>query len=767
MSSDTKSIGSSDPGAPRLRLPVSELMIAVDVNGQQATDFAVVLQEGDHFSVTAQDLASWRLKRPSVPPQIWKGDDYYALDSIPGMTTQLDSASQVLHVHVPAIAFTTSLADVHDQKRLPVDASDPGFFLNHDFQYLETSGSQAVTGSVEAGLFSKAGVITSRMIGRNLLQSLKWTRVDTQFTRDFPDSLASLTVGDSISAANPWALQVYYGGVRWASKFATQPSFQALALPSANGEVTVPSTVDLYVNGAKISEQQVDPGPFAIQNVPVMSGQGNISMVVTDLLGRQQVVTQPYIMSSTVLRKGVTDYTYEAGSLRYGYGLSHSGYTSFFASGTQRYGWSDSLTLNARVELQGIGQTVGVGADRAFLHLGALGAGGALSHGPQGGGGLVYGQFVHASERFDFSAMATIDNSSFRQLGLLANERAPRITAQATVDRRLGKTVTLALGYLRREGRSHIDMPIDPTVVDLSAINSSLSWKLGKHMTLVSAINYSPGASTRTTGSFNLIIPIGSRDLAMVSSTMNKDNKTATVDYSHSLPAGPGIGYRFRGDAADNRGFDAGFYAQNSLGTYLVETAQGDTGWSTRLEETSSVLLFHGKVIPTRWLADSFALVEVPQSGIKVLANNQYFGTIGKRGFVLVPSMAPYSANSVRLDDQSVPIDLQINLEERRVVPMPRSGVFVKFAATRSTGVLLILVTEDGTPIPLGAAVTANDSAASDTVAMHGEVFVQNITLPGRATARWNKGECEAEVPAPPGNEALPRIGPLVCQAKK
>jgi outer membrane usher protein len=150
-------------------------------------------------------------------------------------------------------------------------------------------------------------------------------------------------------------------------------------------------------------------------------------------------MTQPYIMSSTVLRKGVTDYTYEAGSLRYGYGLSHSGYTSFFASGTQRYGWSDSLTLSARAELQGNGQTVGVGADRAFLHLGALGAGVALSHGPQGGGGLVYGQFVHASERFDFSAMATIDNSTFRQLGLLANERAPRITAQATADRKLGK----------------------------------------------------------------------------------------------------------------------------------------------------------------------------------------------------------------------------------------------------------------------------------------------------------------------------------------
>jgi len=100
-------------------------------------------------------------------------------------------------------------------------------------------------------------------------------------------------------------------------------------------------------------------------------------------------------------------------------------------------------------------------------------------------------------------------------------------------------------------------------------------------------------------------------------------------------------------------------------------------------------------------------------------------------------------------------------------VPMPRSGVFVKFAATRSTGVLLILVTEDGTPIPLGAAVTANGSDTSDTVAMHGEVFVQNITLPGRVTARWNKGECETDVPAPPGNEALPRIGPLVCQAKK
>ena len=116
--------------------------------------------------------------------------------------------------------------------------------------------------------------------------------------------MSTLTIGDSISAGNPWAVQVYYGGVRYASKFSTQPTFIPFALPSMAGEVTVPSTVDLYVNNVRVSQQQVDAGPFSIQNIPVMTGQGDVRMVVTDVMGRQQVVTQSFNRSPTLASQG-------------------------------------------------------------------------------------------------------------------------------------------------------------------------------------------------------------------------------------------------------------------------------------------------------------------------------------------------------------------------------------------------------------------------------------------------------------------------------
>jgi outer membrane usher protein FimD/PapC len=114
---------------------------------------------------------------------------------------------------------------------------------------------------------------------------------------------------------------------------------------------------------------------------------------------------------------------------------------------------------------------------------------------------------------------------------------------------------------------------------------------------------------------------------------------------------------------------------------------------------------FHAKLIPTRWLSDSFGVVDVPQSGIKVLANNQYIASTGRRGIVILPQLIPYSQNAVRIDDEGVPIDLQINLEEKQIVPMPRTGVYVKFSAAKVKGALLILTTEDGIPVPLGAEV--------------------------------------------------------------
>jgi len=65
-------------------------------------------------------------------------------------------------------------------------------------------------------------------------------------------------------------------------------------LLSAKGDAIVPSTVDVFVNGQPVSSEQVQPGPFEISGIPAVNGAGQMQVVVTDALGRQQVVSQPF-----------------------------------------------------------------------------------------------------------------------------------------------------------------------------------------------------------------------------------------------------------------------------------------------------------------------------------------------------------------------------------------------------------------------------------------------------------------------------------------
>jgi outer membrane usher protein FimD/PapC len=90
---------------------------------------------------------------------------------------------------------------------------------------------------------------------------------------------------------------------------------------------------------------------------------------------------------------------------------------------------------------------------------------------------------------------------------------------------------------------------------------------------------------------------------------------------------------------------------------------------------------------------------------VKVLANNNFVATTDRRGLAIVPSLPAYNRNLISLDRNSVPLDVDVDLSERIVVPMARSGLLVKFKAEPVQGALLALVTEDGKELPVGAEV--------------------------------------------------------------
>jgi outer membrane usher protein len=130
----------------------------------------------------------------------------------------------------------------------------------------------------------------------------------------------------------------------------------------------------------------------------------------------------------------------------------------------------------------------------------------------------------------------------------------------------------------------------------------------------------------------------------------------------------------------------------------------------------------------------------------------------------MVPSLPAYNRNLISLDESSLPLNVDVDLSDKIVVPMALSGLLVKFNSQQVQGAVLALVTEDGKELPLGAEVTVNEDKEVYEVALHGEAFIPEIQFPAAVRVHWDGLTCQATVAPPKSNEPLPQIGPIHCR---
>ena len=197
---------------------------------------------------------------------------------------------------------------------------------------------------------------------------------------DDPQLRTLLIVGDAISAPGWWGNAVRFGGVQFSSNYALQPGYITYPLLAVSGMAAIPTAAELYANNVRISSQNVPAGPFTITNVPVVNGAGELQLVVTNALGQQQIITQPYYTTTQLLRAGLSEFSVSAGAARFNYGLQNFDYRDGLVSGLYRHGVSDRLTLEGRGEVSSDVRGAGVGATQVLGVIGVLEAGVAGSN---------------------------------------------------------------------------------------------------------------------------------------------------------------------------------------------------------------------------------------------------------------------------------------------------------------------------------------------------------------------------------------------------
>ncbi|MEM7024355.1 MAG: fimbria/pilus outer membrane usher protein, partial [Pseudomonadota bacterium] len=383
----TAQVRMAEPGPVRRRDPVEpplleqgewrEWLLSVVLNGQLVSDGALFIRnaEGD-WAVQVLDLRVWRVKLDNDSIITFNGEAFYPLAALPGLEQRYDSAALTIELDLPPDSFEPTDLQARRPTNLAAVAGRGGFL---DYDLLFVAGDDLRTrldALLELGLFDQVGVLISGFRAGDVANGERdFARLDTTFTRDFPGRRATLRVGDSLTEAGSLGRPVRFGGLQWSTDFSTDPTFVTFPLPTIGGLADQPSVAEVFLDNTRRVTENVPPGPFAIENLPGLTGAGELQLKVTDLLGRETLVTQSYYVSPRLLREGLSEYSYEVGFERDRFNEDSFNYGKPLAAVTQRYGVTNGLTAEGRVEASERQQTLGGGGSVLLGNYGLLSGG--------------------------------------------------------------------------------------------------------------------------------------------------------------------------------------------------------------------------------------------------------------------------------------------------------------------------------------------------------------------------------------------------------
>ncbi len=705
------------------------------------------------------DLARLRLRTPIVGATSIDGQRYFRFDAVTGADVVIDEATQSIRLTLPASAFVETRTPLGSSDVPIVTAAAPGGFVNYDLYAQQVAGESTLGAIIEGGAFGALGVVTNTVLGQRTQADASLVRLDSAWTRDLPARLETLRVGDSISATGAWGQAARFGGVKFGTNFSTQPTLVTTPLLSARGEAILPSTVDVFVNGRRVASEDVAPGPFAIEQVPTMNGAGQMQVVVTDALGRQQLISQPYYSGPSLLRAGLNEYSVEAGAIREDYAIQSNAYGQFIMAGTLRRGITDRLT--AEVHAEGVADGAAALGINAAIETGDFGVATlTAAAGGEGGVGWLGGAgFEHNGRRFSLFADARFASEDFAQLGTTFRTDRRKLRTFGGVGFGLGAYGNLQLSF----GRQTYWTRASSTIVGLSH-----SVTLGKFGYLSIAASHAGGSDSSTNVFLNWTVPLSKGRTASTgiesSPGENGDNElVATASLQQSLQSGTGAGYYI--GAASNGDAEFDYSYQGAAGLIGAQYARynGQDGW--RANAGGGLAFTSVGSMPARRINESFAVIQLADyQNMTVYLENQPVGKTDSNGRVLLESLRPYETNSVSVDPVELPFDASLATPVMSVTPAYRSGPVVQFPVVRASAATLRLAQADGTPVPPGAIVTTD--AEQVPVARDGLIYLTSAQGAQRAMAEWPGHRCSFAFARPDDGGPQPDLGKITCIAE-
>jgi len=739
---------------------------ALKVNGQDMGVGPILLSKSEGYLARAEDFETWGLKQANSAPIKFMDENYYSLSEVKGYKFTLDEVEQALLLEFDPTAFKPTVLSALTETVLPGPA-EKGGYANYDLYGTSSNSPQSnqtnLNGQLELGLFNQWGSGVSSFNGQNLYMSpavpnaaTQVTRLETSWIRDFPENKQTIRFGDSNGRSGVWGHPVKFGGVQFGTNFATQPGFVTIPQPVFSGEAILPSTTDVYINGMRQRSLPVTPGLFQLNNIPMITGSGEVKMVVKDMLGREQVITQPFYITPALLRPGVEDYTVELGFIRNNYGLESATYGRPMAVLTQRRGFSDKLTTELRAEALPNQKTAGIAVTYIPPVPLALTLATALSAGQNGSGDFLLLGIDHQTFRgINFGLRTQFTSNNFTQIGAGLPGQTKQYTASMGFPTRMG---SFGISYTSLKNANSLRSEY---------ISANYSHTIGRRASVNVSLSTSMSGVSNTMLNLFLNYPLDNGVLLSSNTSTQQGHTTGTVQLQKPPPQGNGMGYRalVGGQQGAVQREEAGLTLQSDYGLYMFDVGRAPALTSYRMSASGGLAMMDGHAFLSRHIYDGFAIAQVPgYPDVPVYLNGQLSARTNNEGYAYLYGLPSYQKSKIRINTDEMPMEAQIEKAEVEVVPHYRSGVSLKFPVEISVGALLKLVAQNGEPLPNGTVLVIEGRMEEFQVALDGEAYITGLGKSNKLNATWYGQRCQVDVEMPENPGPQPHIGPLICK---
>jgi len=790
----------------------TQIVVNFIVNTQPRGDFFAELDEQQNLYISVQDAEALKLQFPEEKIVILRGDEpFVPLSALLDVTWTFDEKKLTVSVIGKTTESGKTAADLFALRAAAKNIYYPretSAFVNYglNYNYASRGGFQSFSVSNKVGFHTGDVFVTSDSLYTKTESEDHFVRLQSSATYERRRDLQWLVLGDQYANSGELGGTVNLGGLGFSKVFRLDPYFITQPVMDLAGSVIFPTEAEIYLDGVLIGKQQISPGSFELKNLYSYTGSHNVEVLLKDPFGNVQRISYLAYFATQMLRKGLHEYSYNAGFLRESYGEKSNDYGDAAFSLFHRYGVTNNFNIGIRAEgTEGL-YNGGIMTAFSIPPLGYFG----FSLSGSSSEGNVTGGAISAQHALQLGKIST--NLLFRGY----SRDYATVSARPTAD---SKQIEFNAG---------VGFQVDP--VGGFSLNYAQSSTFKGINTKVFSVNYSrtlyksislfvTGSATRTTDAdtnyscfaglnFSLTDKIrGSVQASGGSGDVNSE----TLQVQKDQPIGEGLGYRAslnRTETPANTvtSFNPYFqynarYGILSAEAVIQDAQAGNTSETYNLSLSGSLVYAGGFFGVSRPVNDSFGIVAFNKTvpGAAVLNNGQEIGTTGRFSTMVVPTLSSYGQNKITLDTKNIPMDYTISDVNKSISPSLWSGSCIYFDAQQTralTGSLFIEKEGKKTPLEyVEVAMKAGENTITFPTGKGGEFYVENslpqepekedaaadkqscrairqlikagggAIPPGtyRAVAEYEGGRCAFSLAFPETGETITEIGEIEC----